>query len=59
MTVLNKTCIRIFSIILAALFVALSICFLYFSFQSSDNNVLKLLGESPDESMNNHYERKV
>lgn len=39
--------------------IAMSVCFLVLSFSSSDNEVLRLLGESPDRTSNDHLERKV
>jgi hypothetical protein len=43
----------------AALFLALAICFLILSFQSSENEVLQLLGETPDQLANSHIEKQV
>ena len=56
---LNSTCIRIFSFVQAVLFLALAISFLVLSFQSSENEVLKLLGETPDQLANSHVEKKI
>ena len=56
---LTRDCIRISSFVLSALFISLAISFLVLSFKSSDNEVLKLIGESPDGLTNSQVEKKV
>lgn len=52
---LNKDCIRIFSCVLASLLMVLSVSFLVLSFESSENQVLRLLDEGTDM----HFEKRV
>lgn len=59
MSIVSKECIKIFGLVQTLLMIAMSVCFLVLSFSSSDNEVLRLLGESPDRDSNDHLERKV
>ena len=58
-TILNKQCLRISSFVQAGLMFILSLSFLVLSFHSSENEVLRLIGESSDHLTNNHYEKKI
>lgn len=59
MKFLNKQCIRIAGIIQAVLMIILSLSFLVLSFESGDNEVLRLLGESPNQLTNSYYDKKL